>query len=405
MNRPVKVVMLDAMSIVPYYTGHLCARLQQMRGLRVTLASPTYQHDPGFFDRCRVRHDPGLLNVTYRMSKLPASVRRIVKLVEYVLNLTALLYRCVVSKPDVLHVQFLPLLAHGLPVEAWWLRLAHLLRVKIVYTVHNVTPQDGPGRRSPYDAVYRLSDHFVCHDLASAKRIADEFDINADRITVIPHGPLFEDQRCDRPAARKHLGFAPATCVVLWQGILKPYKGVPFLLKAWKRVSEQDRHALLCIVGVGEPDIVRDIRRLVHDLGIADRVRLDLRFVSVDDLTRYFESADVVVYPYREITTSGALLTAIARGKATVASRLPAFEQILQNEETALLVPYGDIDALAGSLCRLVRDETLRLTLARRLAEAQAGIPRWTEIAARTFECYNAVLSGRGSSVHEGAKV
>jgi glycosyltransferase involved in cell wall biosynthesis len=93
------------------------------------------------------------------------------------------------------------------------------------------------------------------------------------------------------------------------------------------------------------------------------------------------------------VTTSGALLTGVAHGKAIIATALPAFEQILRHGETALLVPYGDVDALAEGLIQLVGDGGLRQRLGGRLLEAQQQIPRWPEIARRTRECYLAALS------------
>jgi len=122
-------------------------------------------------------------------------------------------------------------------------------------------------------------------------------------------------------------------------------------------------------------------------------VRLELRFVSVQELTDFYRAADVLVYPYREITTSGALLTGAVYGKPIVATALPAFEQILRHGETALLVHYGDVGALASALLRLIGDEDLRRTLGERLLAN--GFPQWPEIASRTYECYRAAVAAR----------
>jgi glycosyltransferase involved in cell wall biosynthesis len=403
---PIRVVMVDAMSIVPYYTGHLCERLREAPGVCMTLASTTYQHDPEFFARRGLEHNRGMLDVSHHLRKFPALLRRGVKMSEYLLNLGCLLARFTIRRPDVVHIQFLPLLSHGLPVETLWLRGLRLLGVKIVYTVHNVLPQDGASSIRGYRTVYRLADRLVCHDSASARRMTAEFEVPENRVSLIPHGPLFENERdADGALARKRLGFAPDDCVALWQGILRPYKGVVFLLEAWKLVCEQDPRARLAIVGSGDSAMRQQIRDEVRRLGLEDRVRLDLRFVSVQEMAEYYEAADVAVYPYREITTSGALLTGIVRGKAIVATRLPAFEQILRHEDNALLVRYGDAGDLAATLLRVVRDPALRRALGRRLLESQADIPRWSQIAGRTAQCYRAVLSAAGGYAEQAAAI
>ena len=399
-----RVFMLDLLSIVPYYTAHLCAGLAQVDGTEVTLASITYHHDPECFRRHGVRNAPGPLDIASKIP-VPATARRVLKFAEWVVNMAALPLRFAIARPDVLHVQFLPLCERRLPFERWLLRAARALGVPIVYTVHNVLPQEtGDRLRAVYRRIYALPDHFVCHDELSAERLAAEFEVSGNRISIIPHGPFFEGDQRPPGEARTRLGFAPGRCLVLWQGIVRPYKGVSFLLKAWRRVCDSGAPAQLAVVGTGDAATEREIVREVRELAIGTSVRLDLRFVSLRELEDYYEAADVLVYPYREITTSGALMTGIVRGKAVIASALPAFEQILEHENNALLVPYGDVDALAASLLRVIRDPDLRAALGRRLQRAQALAPRWREIAARTSECYQAVLSRQARWRTEAAR-
>jgi glycosyltransferase involved in cell wall biosynthesis len=399
-----RVFMLDLLSIVPYYTAHLCAGLAQVDGIEVTLASITYHHDPECFRRQGLRNAPGPLDIAARIPA-PATMRRVLKLAEWIVNMAALPLRLAIARPDVLHVQFLPLCEQGLPFERWLLRAVRALGVPIVYTVHNVLPQETGDRLRPlYRRIYALPDRFVCHDALSAERLATGFEIPADRISIIPHGPFFDGDRRPPEEARARLGFAPGQCLVLWQGIVRPYKGVSFLLKAWRRVCDSGAPAQLAIVGTGDAATEREIAREVRDLAVGTSVRLDLRFVSVGELEDYYQAADVLVYPYSEITTSGALMTGIVRGKAVIASALPAFEQVLRHGDNALLVRYGDVEALAASLLLVIRDPDLRAALGRRLQRTQAAVPGWHEIAARTCECYHSVLSGQARRRTEAAR-
>jgi glycosyltransferase involved in cell wall biosynthesis len=387
----IRVVMLDLLAFVPYYTGHLCAGLEQAGGVDVTLASITYQYDREFFRRQGIRNNPGLLDLMSKLDPVPAPLRRALKLLECLANMVALLARIAASRPDVVHVQFLPLLNYGVPFERWLLGAVRMIGARIIYTVHNVLPQDsGDCYRKAYRRLYQMADKLICHDAQSAARLASEFGINSERIDIIPHGSFFEQVRGE---ARSGLGLAADECTVLWQGILRPYKGVQFLLKAWRQVCASSPRARLVIAGTGDDEMVQAVRDEVAALGIASSVRLDLRFVSVKELADLYGAADILVYPYREITTSGALMTGIVHGKAIVATTLPAFEQLLQDGETGLLVPYGDVDALSRSLLRLIGDPKLRQTLGRRLCESKKHAPGWVDIARRTCACYRAALS------------
>jgi glycosyltransferase involved in cell wall biosynthesis len=150
---------------------------------------------------------------------------------------------------------------------------------------------------------------------------------------------------------------------------------------------------VLVIVGTGEKTLLRAIEDEVSSAGVESSVQLVLRFVSVEELQHFYEAADILVYPYSEITTSGALMTGVGFGKAIVASALPGFEQLLRHNDNALLVRYGDVDSLANALVRLAGDRELRLRLARRLRGTRAHLPRWVDIAKQTSRWYHAVLS------------
>ena len=127
-------------------------------------------------------------------------------------------------------------------------------------------------------------------------------------------------------------------------------------------------------------------------LNLGRSVRLDLRFVSVAELQDYHAAADVLVYPYREVTTSGALMTGVGYGKAILASRLPAFEELLRHDRNALLAEYGDVRQWGLQLDRLIADTRLRRRLGDQLRCLSASAPNWDDIAAQTAACYRSVL-------------
>ena len=104
-------------------------------------------------------------------------------------------------------------------------------------------------------------------------------------------------------------------------------------------------------------------------------MQLDLRFLSARELVALYRAADVVVYPYRAITTSGALATGLALGKTIVASDLPVFRELLTHRENALLVNPENSHEFAGALIELAQDEDLRVRLASRGARDELWGP------------------------------
>jgi glycosyltransferase involved in cell wall biosynthesis len=118
------------------------------------------------------------------------------------------------------------------------------------------------------------------------------------------------------------------------------------------------------------------------------RVKLHFRFISSEELVALYRAADVVVYPYRAITTSGALATGLALGKAIVATDLPVFRELLTDRENALLVPPQDPTALAGALIELTENAALRQQIADQVRAMDFGDRSWLAIAEQTITAY-----------------
>lgn len=393
--RPIRVYVMDLLSVVPYYTGHLCARLQELVSVEVTLGSITYSHDRNFFDRIGVDADRHLLDLASRFPDAITPVRRVFKGLEYLLNLLLLLPRLLWRKVDALHVQFLPLASRRYSPEHAFLRIARMCGVRIIYTVHNVLPHEaGPHDKRAFGRIYQSADRLICHSAHAKSRLIAEFGCSPQQITVIPHGPLFAGPgNVGSTEARHALGLPLEGCILLFQGIIRPYKGVDFLLQAWKSAMEKGLRGTLVIAGTGEDALLTHIRNEISNSGLASTVRLLLRFVTVEELDHLYQAADVLLYPYSAVTTSGALLTGIGHRKAIVATALPAFEELLRDDQNALLVIYGDVEALARAMVRLASDGKLRAKLSEHTLPSSTAVPGWDAIALKTVECYQSVLA------------
>jgi len=122
-------------------------------------------------------------------------------------------------------------------------------------------------------------------------------------------------------------------------------------------------------------------------------VKLHFRYVTSEELVALYRAADVVVYPFRAITTSGSLASGLAMGKAIVASDLPVFRELLTDRENGLLVAPQDCDALADALLELVQDAELRERLSENVRAMNFGDEAWIAIADKTMQTYERVLS------------
>jgi glycosyltransferase involved in cell wall biosynthesis len=175
--------------------------------------------------------------------------------------------------------------------------------------------------------------------------------------------------------------------MILWQGIIFPYKGIDLLLRAWREVEAADDSVCLVIAGTGAPELLDQIRKQIAELGLK-RVKLHFRFITAEELVTLYRAADIVVYPYRAITTSGALATGLALGKTIVASDLPVFREALNDRENARLVDVSQGNQLASVLSELAQDVEQRMRLARKVRDMNFGDETWQNIARATFATY-----------------
>jgi glycosyltransferase involved in cell wall biosynthesis len=384
-RRPT-VFMMDLWATVPYYTAYLSKALLA-KHVNLTVGSISYYLDTDCFSSRGIKLDPGLMDVVGRF-RLPRLPRRVLKLLESLVNLAALSVRFLISPPDIVHVQFLPMLTERLPLDLWFVRLCQRRGSKIVLTVHDLLPHNtGLSHKQTYHDLYQMVDRIICHSDSIKKRLGEEFAVSKEKVSVIAHGPFFYDLPATAEQILQTFVLDLRKPLVLWQGILSPYKGIDLLLEAWQLVEAATEEPHLLIAGTGSPQLLELIREQIRHLNL-QRVQLHPRFVSAEELVALYRAADIVVYPYRAITTSGALATGLALGKTIVASDLPVFRELLTDKKNALLVDPKDSIAFANALTELLNNAPLREQLAEEVRKMTFGEESWLSIAAKTIECY-----------------
>jgi glycosyltransferase involved in cell wall biosynthesis len=367
----VKVQLVDPSAFTPPYDRSLAAALARA-GAEVELLTSRFLYGPvPAADGYRVEE------LFYRRSAtrgLHAPGRRAFKLAEHVADMLRFRQR---ASADVVHYQWLTVPS----LDALLLPDTH----PRVMTAHYVLPPQ-PNRRQLAAArrVYGRMDAVVAHSEHGARRLRDEVGLDGDRVHVIPHGAF--DYLTGLPEEMP----LPAELegaegpVILFFGLLRPYKGLDTLLEAFRRVGGAE----LWIVGNPRME-VEPLRRLTAEA--PGRVRTVTRFVDDAEIPAIFRRADVVVLPYRDAEQSGVLYTGLAFGKPLVLSAVGGFPEVAAHG-AARLVPPGDPAALASVLTELTGDEAARAELAAAARAAASGPYSWDAAARQTLTLYDELL-------------
>lgn len=262
-----------------------------------------------------------------------------------------------------------------------------------VFTLHYPLPRaaNAKGLRLQHSFLSRF-DAVISHTAHGAERLVAEVGLDPDRVRVIPHGPLdyLTSQPEESPLPPELAGdggSGPAGPVILFFGLLRPYKGIDTLLEAFAQL-DPGSGAELWIAGMPRMPIA-PLRELAARA--PGRVRFLLRFVSDPEIPALMRRADILALPYREIEQSGVLYAGLAFAKAMVLGDVGGFSEVGREHGAASLVPPGDAEALAGELERLLTDAAARHALEDAARAAVAGSAGWDAIAARTLELYESL--------------
>lgn len=145
---------------------------------------------------------------------------------------------------------------------------------------------------------------------------------------------------------------------VLFLGRVGERKGTPQLIEALAQLSSIEGWRAT-IAGDGE---VEAMRAKAAALALATRVSLP-GWVGPDEVASLIASADILALPSFAENLPVSVIEGMAAGLAVVTTPVGAVEDIIVDEQSGLLVPPGDVDALTEALRRLIEDPALRARL------------------------------------------
>ena len=212
------------------------------------------------------------------------------------------------------------------------------------------------------------ADRIVANSAATARNLLGH---DSDEVTIVPNAvrsAFFEEART-REEARAVFSLALEGIVVGIPGTLRPAKGHPFFLRSVAPLLRERDELHVAITGEGEEGFTAKIRAQVRELGIQDRVH----FLGwVEDMSAFYRACNSICVPSRAETFGRTVIEAFAVGTPVVATAVGGMNETIDSETTGLLVPYGDEEALADALRRLLDDPELRQKMsanAREVAE------------------------------------
>jgi glycosyltransferase involved in cell wall biosynthesis len=248
---------------------------------------------------------------------------------------------------------------------------------------------------------YNLSvaDCVVCVSDVGRQHLVEEWGISAHKIVVFPNAVNVEKFKANaewRTKIRSQLGLE-TNPLIIFVGNFFHWHDVVTLLDAFALLVVSHPDARLVLVGDGEQR--QAMMQKTDELGLSAMVQFT-GAVPHAEVPHYIAAADIAVVPYPPMQQKMwlsplKLFEYMASGKAIVASSIGQLTDVIQDGENGLLVPPGDVFALAEALKKLIGDAGLNSKLSAQAREDAERKYSWESYLSRLESVFDAVISGK----------
>lgn len=298
------------------------------------------------------------------------------------------------EKPDIVHFQWFKI-----PPLDYLLLVLIKKYSRVVYTSHDVFSHDNEKRfRRTFHKIFKLADEVVVHTRTDKDKLATI--IAPDKITVIKHGLLDLEKHFknvpDTGQIKEKLGIK-TEIVFSALGTMNPYKGTDLIIRAWQSSAalSNSRKAKLIIAGRNKMGLTKEMFRQGNIIFID-------RYIPNGEFIALIRISNLILMPYRSISQSGLLLSALAVEKKILVSQAGELTEPFRHGNIGWVVNQNDVGGLRAALEEiLVREQDLTRPVDPAIWRGIREQYGWEDIGAKTSLLY--LRTARGKSISKQA--
>ena len=290
---------------------------------------------------------------------------------------------------DIIHVQH--------PFLSGRLALRYCRDIPIVYTNHTrydlyaqaylpMMPEEmSQGLLQAYMPSFCNAVDMVIAPSAGMKKILRQLNVERD-IEVVPNGVDLKDFLTAKPLSRDQFGYKEDDILLVYSGRIALEKNLPFLLKSFAGIAEALPKAQLLLLGSGVQLYEEEIRSLVGELNLSERVRLTGR-IAYDQLPAYLAMCDIFVTASVTEVHPLSVIEAMGTGLPVMGIQSVGVGDTVQDGITGFLSTH-ELAAFTAKLTRLCLDPNLRAQMRDSAREASSAyaIERVSNVLLQHYE-------------------
>lgn len=202
----------------------------------------------------------------------------------------------------------------------------------------------------------------------------------------------------DRERVRREAAINSQDLLILSVGRLDPIKDFAILIRAFSSVVKEMPNSFLWIAGDGDATYKQSLEQLVGELGLSQNVKFLGTRRDVDSL---LDACDLFALSSITEASSMTVLEAMAMRRAVLATRTGGNPELVIPGDTGMLVPVGDVSAMAAAMLRLLKDPEQRKRMGRNGSQKVKQNFSWDLSLAQYRDLYRSISGKKqGSSLH-----
>ena len=336
---------------------------------------------------CNLLYDQkNLPNKTYRFYSY-SNKKGVFKIISYFTSQLQLILFCVKNPPAIIHFQWLKIPS----IDYYVLKVLRRFSNHLILTAHNVLPHNsGEIYFKSYAKIYHTVNTIIVHAENTKQELIEKFGISSNKIVVIPHGVLDLSNEIDHESVRvkvteirKELKIKDKIVFSVLGG-LNEYKGINLIVDTWKdKTLSENKNIQLLIAGSGSVEKVSELAK-TYNVHIENRYLTDVEFLA------FLRISDFVLLPYKAISQSGVLLSALSEHKRVIVTDVGGLKDPFKFGKIGYVLKEYSVKELKSAIIKAseTREDNPEDTVWNEIKKFY----NWTTIGNKTKDIYVSIL-------------